>query len=272
MGMTQLNLNVTARNTGTGTFGVQDTAAGNKATGLDALMREPTFTFSGANQRGLANGPGLDDDGPPIIVEGRPQRETLSDPMPTWIRVANGDLVGDLPDFPIDDEIVVIGKRPDTEIISDCPKMKEATEKSLDFLYNNSPTARVLIDQMAAQGTRIDARDLPNSDFSDRASYSNGAIYWDPYQGLTGSNGQGGTFTHAPILVLAHEIVHAALRTDVSPAAEQKATELTDQIARELNASTGSDFGSQRINYGPGTLFDVESSFSYRLSITPVGC
>lgn len=97
--MMTLNLNIASGQTGTGLSGVHDSSAGTAATGLDALLREPTFTFSGANQRGLANSPGLEDDGPPIIVEGRPQKETLGDTMPAYLRVSNFDMGAFLKDL-----------------------------------------------------------------------------------------------------------------------------------------------------------------------------
>jgi hypothetical protein len=92
MAMTHLNLNIAGGQAGGGSLAARDSGATHALTGLDALLREPSFTFSGANQRGLANGPGLEDDWPPIDVVGNPQRESLGDAAPPWLRVSNGDL------------------------------------------------------------------------------------------------------------------------------------------------------------------------------------
>jgi hypothetical protein len=75
-------------------------------------------------------------------------------------------------------------------------------------------------------------------------------------------------------MVLADEIVHAALGTK-GAAAEQQATEIANKIAAELNAATGSNYDTSRVLYGSGEFFeffDSSSTFSPIFSITPVGC
>ncbi len=178
----------------------------------------------------------------------------------------------DLSDF-LNDEIVVEGNRPKVSVETDCPNMADATEKTLDELYKNSPTARGLIDQMVANGTKIDASDLDNEKHGRKAGFANAVITWDPFQGLTGPNGSPqSSYTHAPIIVLAHEIAHAALRMNPGPESESKAIELANQIAAELNAASGSSYDTARKQYADGTFFDVESPFKTILTIVPVGC
>jgi hypothetical protein len=93
--MTNVSLNNQGLN-GQNSAAFDQTSLGGQQTltGLDALRAQPTFTFEGANQRGLANSPGLDDDAPPITVVGRPQRETLGEAAPPWLRVSGGQLLG----------------------------------------------------------------------------------------------------------------------------------------------------------------------------------
>ncbi len=93
MAMTTLNLNTAGGQSGAGTLGPSDAGIGDAPTGLDALLREPSLTFDGANARGLANTPMIDGEGepPPIDVIGKRQLESLSDVPPPYLRVHSGD-------------------------------------------------------------------------------------------------------------------------------------------------------------------------------------
>jgi hypothetical protein len=78
--MTNVNLNNQGLGgQGTSLFGQNE--LGNQATpsGLDALLKQPTFTFDGANMRSLSSSPAPDPapDYPDIIVEGRRLIETF---------------------------------------------------------------------------------------------------------------------------------------------------------------------------------------------------
>ena len=79
MAMTNLNLGLNGfgGQTGTGTLGGRDANGVEQLTGLEALAREPSLTFAGANTRGLANTPMLDSEAepPPIDVFGKKPKE-----------------------------------------------------------------------------------------------------------------------------------------------------------------------------------------------------
>jgi len=97
------------------------------------------------------------------------------------------------------------------ELIDACPVEQSASERSLDLLYNNSATARALIDAMAANGTVLNLITAHLSGVGAQARFDppTNQVLWDPFLVALGNNTDGSPYTMAPIMVLAHELVHA---------------------------------------------------------------
>jgi hypothetical protein len=174
-------------------------------------------------------------------------------------------------------DIVVVGERPSFEISSTCPNMTMAADQSLDFLYANSATARALIDTMAANGVTLSLADFNNSGFGARAEFSgaNNLVAWDPFQVATGVNSNGTVYVLAPIMILAHELVHAGHPNDPAyqgAASEPLVMSIANRIAAELNAATGRNYEDDRDNHERTGLYDTDSPFSSTYSIAPPNC
>ena len=164
---------------------------------------------------------------------------------------------------------------------STCPIELGAARSALELLYNNSATARALIDQANLLGTDglhiniITASLLGNGpqDVFDHAH----TIYWDPFQYVTGTNTNGTSYEISPIMLLAHELVHAGHAGD--PAYQDEASEalvmsIANQIAAEMNAATGSHYDTTRDSHirDQNGLHYTSLVTSTVLSIARPGC
>lgn len=158
----------------------------------------------------------------------------------------------------------------------DCAVEREAAESALNFLYTHSQTARMMIDTMANQGTRISLFvEIPGG--SEAISYDPGTnqINWDPFVAFQGTNSDGSGFDLSPLMVLAHELVHASLRGQPLMNSETHAMQVANQIAQEVNASTGSSFNTNRNTYETSSQFyvnSIEKSGTNNFELTRPGC
>lgn len=141
----------------------------------------------------------------------------------------------------------------------DCPTERLLAAEALNRIYSTN-TGRDLINRVAANGTSISliVAQLSQSDIAFDSATNR--IEWDPYVALTGLNYNGSEYRIAPLLVLAHELVHAANKGKPEEGDEQLAIDTANAIARELNTS-GDPFGRQYntdgTDYTPATSFYV---------------
>jgi hypothetical protein len=145
---------------------------------------------------------------------------------------------GDSDESPAAEEVPVTGRN--------CPAEQAAAQQALDLLYQNSPTARSLIESAKSNNVGIHIIQinpaLAHGQQLNQFDYGNGIIYWDPFVYITGFNTDGSTYTLTPIMLLAHELVHAGYRFD--PAwqghdSEWQVIPLANVIAQEMSAATG---------------------------------
>jgi hypothetical protein len=126
---------------------------------------------------------------------------------------------------------------------------QNAAQSSLALLYKYSPTAHALID--AAAGITLDlfVANITGEGQQDGFYPNTDQLYWDPFEVVEGTNSDGSTYIESPIMLLAHELVHAAHASD--PTWQDANSETTvigvaNQIAREMNAATGSNYDTSR--------------------------
>lgn len=142
----------------------------------------------------------------------------------------------------------------------ECTAERQAADTALTFLYNNSQTARMMIDTMANQGTNIFlVKDISGDQEYIGYDPALNHIRWDPFVSLRGTNSDGSEFDLSPLMVLAHELVHASLRGQPLMASETHAMQIANQIAQEVNTSTGSSFNTNRNVYETSFQFYVNS-------------
>jgi hypothetical protein len=158
-----------------------------------------------------------------------------------------------------------------------CPVAQGAATDSLNSLYQNSPTARALIDAMAARGTDLNliqanlAGGGPQARFD---SFSN-QILWDPFVYVVGVNTDQSQYVLAPIMVLAHELVHAGHADDPAyqgAGSEALVMQVANQIAAEMNAATGSSYNTTRDSHIHQDRYWTNSPTSTTFSISRPGC
>jgi hypothetical protein len=135
---------------------------------------------------------------------------------------------------------------------------RAAAELSLAELYGASATAKQLIDTLVAKGTALDlivanlAGGGPQDGF---AWQSTKYIDWDPFVGVTGTNSDGSTYTESPMMLLAHELVHAAYFPDMAyegESSEPLVMSISNQIATEVNSSLGTHYDPTRETHETG--------------------
>ncbi len=138
-----------------------------------------------------------------------------------------------------------------------CPAELTAAETAKNLLYANSPTARQMMDAAAVHGVYIQVVQidpaLAGGQPRDRFYPETGAITWDPFVYARGVNQNGSPWELSPIMLLAHELVHAAHR--YNPAYQGEDSEavvmaLANQIAAEMNAAIpNSNYNTNRDNH-----------------------
>lgn len=160
----------------------------------------------------------------------------------------------------------------------ECPAAQAAAKEALNLLYNNSATARGLIDTLVTNGTDLNLfRQNLTGGGSSRYDemFGNNHILWDPFVVIQGENSDGSLWTLAPIMVLAHELVHAAHRGDPTwqgHGSEHLVIPIANQIAAEMNAATGSSYGTTRDTHTHNTLWYTPSTTSTGFTIARPGC
>lgn len=149
-----------------------------------------------------------------------------------------------------------------------CLREQIAAAQAQNQLSQYSPTARALMQAAIASGTKLQLIRASNSGLGRQTEYDPSAnvIYWDPFQGARGFNSDNSLYVLAPIMILAHELVHAGNRHDprfLHRASEPLVMPIANQIAREMNASPhGSNYATFRDNHDATSLFYTESSTS----------
>ena len=125
---------------------------------------------------------------------------------------------------------------------------------SLDFLYKHSSTAKALIDAIVANGTSLNLISANLAGFGAQDSFDkdNNQILWDPFMWITGTNSDGSTYNENPMMLLAHELIHAGHASDPlyqGSASETLVMSIANQIAAEINSSAGTHFDTSRDNH-----------------------
>lgn len=159
----------------------------------------------------------------------------------------------------------------------DCPVERAAAQLALASLYANSDTARTMIDLAAARGADLNLIMANNTGQGQQNGFdpATNTIYWDAFQYVEGVNINGSPYALSPIMLLAHELIHAAYGDDPayqSVAGEALVMSLANQIAAEMNASTGSHFNTNRDSHVRTGLFTTASITSTVFSIARPGC
>lgn len=155
-----------------------------------------------------------------------------------------------------------------------CPVEFAAAQDALETLYGTSRTARDLIDRAIALGINLRLIDIDYSGFGVRDEFSGTTILWDPFSYVFGKNSDGTEYNISPLMLLAHELVHAG--NAGNPAfqgfdSEPSVIPIANQIAREVNAATGLNFNTTRDRHG-GEYRQTNSIKSTVFSITEPGC
>lgn len=163
------------------------------------------------------------------------------------------------------------------ELFDACPVEQAAANTSLSLLYIHSPTARALIDTMGANGTALNliTASLTGLGAQARFDHINNQVTWDPFVYTEGTNIDGSTYTLAPIMVLAHELVHAGHAGDPAyqlDGSETLVMQIANQIAAELNEATGSNYDTTRDSHVRDRLRNTTSPTSTFFSIARPGC
>lgn len=137
-----------------------------------------------------------------------------------------------------------------------CPAEQTAVQTAMNLLYNNSPTARQMMDVALVHGVQLQVIQVNLSQVggqgNNRFDPVTGIITWDPFLVAVGNNLNNSPYTLSPIMMLAHEFVHAAHR--YNPAYQTETSEplimaIANQIAIEMNAATGSSYNTNRDNH-----------------------
>ena len=163
------------------------------------------------------------------------------------------------------------------ELFDACPVEQAAANTSLSLLYIHSPTARALIDTMGANGTALNLISASLYDFGPQARFDhiNNQITWDPFWAFGGVNTNGSSYTIAPIMVLAHELVHAGHAGDPAyqlASSETLVMQIANQIPAELNAATGSNYNTTRDSHVRTEQYRTTSPTSIVYSLARPGC
>jgi hypothetical protein len=159
----------------------------------------------------------------------------------------------------------------------DCAAEKVAAEEALDLLYALSATARALIDSAAGRGVALVLIRSNFIDLGPQATFDqiNNEILWDPFFVIEGVNSDGSAYKLAPIMVLAHELVHAGYASDPmyqGRDSESRVMPIANQIAAELNAATGGRYETRRDNHESTSRYNSHSATSSEYSIVRPGC
>jgi hypothetical protein len=159
----------------------------------------------------------------------------------------------------------------------DCPVENAAAQAAMEHLYANSSTARSLMERAVAYGVTLNLIKANLAGYTSRLSYdpASNTISWDPYVFVVGKNADGSDYVLTPIMLLAHEFVHAG--NDNDPAYQYNASEpvvmqIANQIAAEMNASTGSSFNTNRDVHARLNQYHTDSPTSSIISIVRPGC
>lgn len=252
-------------------------AGGEDFPGLDALIASAEagedawpgdYQIEPATDLELIDGVQHSDTGP-IVVTGTRTRfiEIVTDPSPTGATPLPTDY-GVIHEHP--PEPLIMGVEGDT-----CPVANTAAKDSLQSLYDNSPTARALIKAAAAAGVSINLFTANLDGSGLQPGFEGSVIDWDPFQGISGFNTNGTPYALTPIMILAHELVHAG--NAGNPAFQGANAELvtiavSNQIASEMNAATGQNYNTNRDSHQANRAFRTQSSTSATPIATRPGC
>lgn len=129
---------------------------------------------------------------------------------------------------------------------------------------------------MGASGTNLNLIAASLVDVGPQASFDagNNQVLWDPFVYVEGANSDGYTYKLAPIMVLAHELVHAGNASNPAyqtPSSEALVMQIANQIAKEMNSATGSNYETKRDSH-EGKTYNTTSPTSTIFSISRPGC
>jgi hypothetical protein len=152
---------------------------------------------------------------------------------------------------------------------------RAAADYALALLYKYSPTAHELIDTIVANGTKLNliTASLGGLGGQDIFSIPQNQILWDPFMAVQGRNLDGSLYTESPLMLLAHELVHAGHPSDSAyqgPESETLVMQIANSIAAEMNAATGSNYDTTRDNHDLGSdghRYNVTSPTSTNYSL-----
>ena len=120
-----------------------------------------------------------------------------------------------------------------------CPVAHAEAYQALASLQK-SPTAAGLLAKANAAGLEVILNRNHQDSYDPGLGY--GFVSWDPYSAASGRNEDGSYWVESPTLGLIHEIVHWS---DASLSAAGVHA-IVNQVARELNANTGTRYGANR--------------------------
>lgn len=135
-----------------------------------------------------------------------------------------------------------------------CERDEMSTRVAMGILQATSQTARQLISEAQARGVTITLAAIdPTAAGGQRIEYSQGSnsIIFDPTIYVYGTNHNQTPYELTPIMLLAHELIHAAHGNDPAyqgEASEALVMQISNQIALEINAATPNDFADFNTN------------------------
>ncbi|AOH85620.1 hypothetical protein AWL63_18435 [Sphingomonas panacis] len=152
-----------------------------------------------------------------------------------------------------------------------CPVVRSELNEALSNLEAGSPTGALIIAAARESYVNINLMQIGVNYADDFYDDWTKTIYWDPFSALSGVNSDGVTyFAESPTMLLMHELVHWA-----NPQLGHEGVwRLTNEIAREMNANTGTSHGTNRDNGGGSNYIvtDTDSTNWPGLGVARPGC
>lgn len=152
-----------------------------------------------------------------------------------------------------------------------CPTARSELNEALDNLAAGSTIAAAMIQAAKESFVRIDLirTDATSGVRDDVYDPNTKTIHWDPFSASSGQNSNGSFYYESPTMALMHEVAHWANPN----ASEADIMRFTNEIARQMNATLGTNYGTNRdIHAGSYFIVDDTDSAYFDLGKVRPGC
>jgi len=200
--------------------------------GVRLLMLDELDAIAGGDGEDTDSPPAPDPEQPDIIVIGT---RITSAPVPGFASPVTIDLPSD-PSPQAQGAFNVGGG---------CNTSQGELSEALYNLSTGSAAARAIVD--AARESSLTINLIREDTTSDRDGYSTNThiLSWDAFSATYGQNYDGSAYTESPTMSLAHELVHWANPN----LTEVEVIAVTNEIAKQMNQSFGTDYETHRDNH-----------------------